>query len=221
MENSINIWVVDDHLLFRRGIINLIEQVNPRFEVRGEAGNGEDLINSLGGSDPVPDIVVMDMNMPVLDGFATTARLRVEYPQIRILALTMINDEKSLIRMLKAGVHAYLNKDVEPSELEKAILAIAENGYYYNEYVAGKLVQVLQSPEGEQDVSQQLSDQELRFIQYACSDLPYKIIADKMCLSIKTIDGYRAKVFEKFNINSRVGLVLFALKNNLVSLEKL
>ncbi len=218
--HQISISVVDDHRLFRQGLINLIHQVDPNFKVVSQFSNGREILDKL-KADNAPDIVVMDMHMPILNGYDTTLELKKTHPDIGILALSMLDDEVTLIKMLKAGVNGYLSKDVEPSELKTAISTIADKGYYYNEYVAGKLVSVIQSPAGIIDPTVELNEQELQFIELSCSEHTYKMIADKMCLSIKTIDGYRAKLFDKLQVKSRVGLVLFALKHKVVSLENL
>lgn len=217
--NPIRISVVDDHSLFRKGLINLIHQVDSQFEVISEAANGKELLAQLDAGIK-PNVIVMDVNMPVMDGHKTTQALRRRDSSPGILALTMLDDEVTLLRLLRAGVNGYLDKDVEPKELKSAIHAIAANGFYYTDYVAGKLVQVVREPAHDAKGLTDLSVQEMQFMELCCSDDPYKVIADKMCLSIKTIDGYRARLFEKLGSKSRVGLVLFALKHKLISLEK-
>ncbi len=217
MNNSphVKIAVVDDHSLFRKGLITLIKEINPQFEIVSEASNGQEFIDQLEAGLKV-DLVVLDLEMPRLDGQQTTKYLKKAFPKIGILMLTMKDDESSLIRLLKSGVNGYLNKDVEPDVLEQAILSVYENGYHYTDAMTGKLVNALKDPQ-EGDFPK-LSDQESKFLDLACSELTYKEIADRMCLSEKTIDGYRAKLFEKLEVKSRVGLVLYAVKNGLVSL---
>ncbi len=216
---TVNIAVVDDHSLFRKGLINLIHQVDKNFSVTLEAENGKDFFDKLIKSDD-PHIAVMDVSMPVMDGFKTTALLKEKYPDVGVLALTMIDDDVTLIKLLKAGVNGYLNKDVEPQELRTAINAIVDNGFYYTERVAGKLVNVIRHPNAHSQTDVHLNEQELKFLELACSEDTYMMIADKMCLSVKTIDGYRARLFEKLDVKSRVGLVIYAIKNKLVSLNK-
>lgn len=213
-KSSVKITVVDDHSLFRKGIVTLIQEINSRFKVVAEAGNGAELLDQLEAGLEC-DLIVLDLDMPIMDGLQTTQALKERFPKLGILMLTMKNDESSLIRLLKAGVNGYLTKDVEPDVLEKALLSIYEHGYYYTDALTGKLVQALQS---DGSVQQSLNDQELKFLELACSEMTYKEIADKMCLSEKTIDGCRAKLFDKLSVKSRVGLVLFAVKNELISL---
>ncbi len=218
MNRQINIAVVDDHKLFRSGLINLIHSLDPNFTVSIEANNGKELLEQLDSS-AQPDIILLDSNMPVLDGFSTATILQKEYPNLKVLVITMNNDEQSLIKMLKLGVSGYIGKDVEPEELKQALGEILEKGYYYTDQMTSQLIQSLHSS-GERNNDQSLlTDQELAFIRFACSEDTYTQIADKMFLSPKTIDGYRASVFEKLNIKSRVGLAIYAIKTGLVSME--
>lgn len=215
----VKIAVVDDHQLFRKGLRNLVESVDANFKVITEAGNGKEFMASL-SENSLPDIVILDVDMPVMDGVKTTIKIREFGYKFRVLALTMKNDESTIIRMLKAGANGYLSKDVEPSELHEALLSVIANGNYFNNELASKLVEILQKPEKSIMPQHDLSEQELKFIDLACSEDTYQQIADKMCLSIKTIDGYRARVFEKLGVKSRVGLAMYALSNNLVSSGK-
>lgn len=216
-ENKVvKIAIVDDHQLFRKGLRNLVESVDDRFKVVAEAANGKDFLAELSEESP-PDIVILDVDMPVMDGVKTTIKIRESGFGLKILALTMKNDEATIIRMLKSGANGYLNKDVEPSELREALNSLMTIGNYYSNELADKLVGILQNPKKPSKPQHELSEQELRFVELACSEDTYQQIADKMVLSIKTIDGYRARVFEKLGVKSRVGLVMYALKNNLVS----
>lgn len=211
----VNIAVVDDHSLFRKGLINLIHSIDSEFEVVLEAANGKDLLDVLNPKE-LPDLIILDLDMPIMDGHATTLKLKGLYPDLGIIMLTMKDDEQSLIKMLKAGVNGYLNKDVEPDDLKAAIHEVYQKGFHYTEQVSGTLINILRQPEEANRVK--LSDQEMKFLGFACSELTYKEIADRMHLSEKTIDGYRAKLFEKLQVKSRVGLALYAVKNKLISI---
>ena len=217
ISSKISITVVDDHKLFRAGLKNLIEGLDRNFEVIAEADHGMTLLKQLETGE-LPDIIIMDLSMPVMDGLTTMSKLRELYPELKTLVLTMKDDECTLINLLKAGANGFLNKDVDPKELKKAVYSIYDSTHYHSEYIAEKLVSALRSPD-HIEVETQLNEQELKFIDLACSEYTYKEIADKMYLSPKTIDGYRSKLFEKLNIKSRVGLVLYALRNNLTSLN--
>lgn len=216
MENSrIRIAVADDHRLYRKGLIQLIESLGAEFEVVLEVGNGQELIDKLAQQD-LPSLIILDLDMPVLNGYETALQLSQSYPDLPILVVSMHDDETALIRMLKAGVKGFLSKDVEPEELKQALLSISQKGYYYTDILTGKLILALHettTPHSE------LNEREMHFLELCCTELTYKEMADKMCLSPKTIDGYRAALFEKLEAKSRVGLVLYAIKNRLVDLH--
>jgi len=211
--------LVDDHRLFRKGLMSLIDLIGDEYEILFEADNGLDLQTKIDAKNP-PDIFLMDVNMPDMDGFATVNWLRENFPLAKVLVVSMIENEEIIVKMLKLGVKGYLCKDVEPQTLGDALRAIKNKGFYYTDYITGKLVHSLQFPETN-DSSQstvQISEKERTFLNFACSEMTYNEIASKMFLSPKTIDGYRNSLFEKLEVKSRVGLVLFAIKNGYVDL---
>lgn len=216
LPSTVNLALVDDHKLFRKGLISLIELVNKKYHILFEADNGVDLQQKIDAKN-LPDIILMDVNMPRMDGFASVEWLKEKYPTVKVLVVSMVEKEETIVKMLKLGVKGYLCKDVEPKELGEALEAVAKKGHYYTDFITGKLVHSLQNGNGEtrQEVSP-INDQEKQFLELACSELTYVEIADKMCLSPKTIDGYRNSLFEKLKVKSRVGLVLFAIKNKMV-----
>ncbi|MCE2996207.1 MAG: response regulator [Cyclobacteriaceae bacterium] len=216
---TVNLALVDDHKLFRKGLISLIELVSTKYHILFEADNGIDLQQKI---DPkkLPDIILMDVNMPKMDGFASVEWLTEKYPSIKVLVVSMVEKEETIVRMLKLGVKGYLCKDVEPKELGEALEAVNNKGYYYTDFITGKLVHSLQNGNAEKQKELEINpinNQEKQFLELACSELTYAEIADKMCLSPKTIDGYRNSLFEKLKVKSRVGLVLFAIKNRMVN----
>ena len=213
--------LVDDHTLFRKGLISLIEMVNNDYDILFEAENGIDLQKKIDKNNS-PDLILMDVNMPGMDGFETVSWLNVHFPLIKVLAVSMIEKEESIVRMLKLGVKGYLSKDVEPRELGEAIDAILNKGFYYTDFITGKLVHSLQN-DSEADLiksaaMKSMNYREKDFLQLACSELTYNEIAAKMFLSPKTIDGYRNSLFEKLQVKSRVGLALYAVKHGFVKL---
>jgi len=213
---SISIAVVDDHHLFRSGLINLIQSFGDNYKVIMQANNGKEFTTALETA-PQPDIVLMDLNMPVMDGFETAALMQKKFPKIKVLVITMVEDEKTMIRMLKLGIKGYLSKDVEPGELKKALDITAAKGFYYTDQVTGQLIS--EALESGDPAKNTINAKEMRFLELACSELTYKEIADQMHLSAKTIDGYRDSLFYKLEVKSRVGLVLYALRNHLVALK--
>jgi two-component system, NarL family, invasion response regulator UvrY len=215
------IALADDHALLRNGLANLLEESG--YDVLFQANNGEELINKINAGS-VPDLVLMDINMPVTDGYTATLFLKNNFPNVRVLALSMYDDEEAIIRMLKNGARGYILKDAHPTELNNALHVLMTNGFYHSEMVTGRLIHALNKQDDEEgrDVRKRhgLNEREMEFLRLICTEMTYKEIADQMYLSPRTIDGYRDSLFEKLNIKSRVGLVLFALKNGIVNLGK-
>lgn len=217
--NNASVAIVDDHVLLRNGLANLIRGLET-YAVLFEANNGKDFIKQL---QPryLPDIVLLDINMPEMDGYETALWLKRNYPGIKILALSMYDNENSIIRMMKNGAKGYILKDIDPLEFHHALDSLMRKGFYYSELITGKLIHAVnQLDEPEQMVKSliSLNDREIEFLKLACTEMTYKEIAEKMYLSVRTIDGYRDALFEKLNVKSRVGLVLYAIKNNIVNI---
>lgn len=208
------IGIVDDHLLFARSLKGLINSFD-NFEVTVEANNGKVLLNVLKREHKLPDIVLMDVNMPILDGLETMLKLSELYPDLKVLALSMEDDEESILKMIKNGAKGYLLKDIHPQTLLEALNAVIEEGYYHTKRVSDMLVQSLNKSDNNKN-KVILQNRELEFLKLACTEMTYKEIADVMCLSPKTIDGYREQCFKKLNVKNRIGLVLYAMHNNLI-----
>lgn len=214
--------LVDDHRLFRKGLISLIEMICPDCDILFEADNGIELQQKISINNQ-PDIILMDVNMPKMNGFDTVQWLNESYPLVKVLVISMIEKEESIVKMLKLGVKGYLSKDVEPNILAEALNSIMNKGFYYTDFITGKLVHALNnnndSDKKGADAKRLMNDREKDFLQYACSELTYNEIAAKMFVSPKTVDGYRNALFEKLVVKSRVGLVLFAIKHGMVEIE--
>lgn len=209
---DIQIALVDDHRLFRSGIASLISEFKG-FQVIFEAGNGEELTNKLTPK-VQPDIILLDINMPIMDGTETARWLRKNYPNINIIILSMFGDAEKVLEMVKMGVKGYLLKDAEPHEFEQALQKVSQGEVYYPEFVTRHIINSFNhKPE-----LIKLNSRELEFLKLAATELTYKEIADTMCISARTVDGYRDQLFEKLQIKSRVGLVLYAIKNKLIEL---
>lgn len=218
----ITVAIVDDHQLFRDGLTELINGFSNHKVIIG-ADNGKHFIDQL-KTDRLPEVVLLDINMKVMDGYETAGWLKEHHPDIKILALSMNENENAIIRMLRLGVRGYVLKDIRKQELEQALTSLINKGYYYTELVTGKLIHALNTlneesngPSLKELVS--LNQREIEFLKLACTELTYKDIAGKMCLSIHTIDGYRDALFEKLQVKSRVGLVLYAIKNKIVLMD--
>lgn len=209
--------LADDHIMLRRGLANLINSFDG-FQTILEASNGKELIEGLDAKE-LPDVVLLDVHMPEMDGYETADWLRRMYPQVNVLALSMMDSESAIIRMIKNGAKGYILKDMEPVELKEALQAVVTKGYYYNELVTGKLIfsiNKIGSEEKELKTFINLSDKEIQFLKLVATELTYKEIAVRMDVGVRTIDGYRDNLFEKLSVKSRVGLVLFAIKNKII-----
>lgn len=210
------IALADDHVLLRNGLASLVSSLG--HTVLFEADNGEKLTEKIKATEP--ELILMDINMPQMDGYATTQWLKENHPDVKVLALSMYDNEASIIRMLKCGAKGYILKDSEPAELKAAIDAVLNKGFYYSDLVSGKLIHAINKiDDGGNDVSAlaKLNDRETDFLKYACTEMTYKEIADKMYVSPRTIDGYRDALFEKLHVKTRVGLVMYAIKNGIVT----
>lgn len=210
----IKIALVDDHVLLRNSLGILIGMLQD-FEIILQADNGQDFINQL-QTNLLPDIVLLDITMPIMDGVETAKWLKQNHPQVKVLALSMIKNDLVVIRMLKNGARGYILKDCEPAELKTALLQVYEKGYYYNELITPKMKANDDQGIDVDACKSILNEQELIFLRWACSEKTHKEIAEEMKLSPRTIDGYRDSLFKKLNVSSRVGIAIFAMKTGIV-----
>jgi DNA-binding NarL/FixJ family response regulator len=205
------IALVDDHRLFRSGIASLIAAF-PQYQITLEAGDGEEFCQKLNTSN-LPHLVLLDINMPKMDGIATARWLRAQHPEVNIIILSMFEDADKVVETVKIGVKGYLLKDAEPGEFIQALNKVSQDEFYYPSFVTRHLI----SNFNENNDPVKLNARELQFLKLAGSELTYKEIAEQMCISVRTVDGYRDQLFEKLQIKSRVGLVLYAAKNKLIN----
>jgi DNA-binding NarL/FixJ family response regulator len=212
------IAIADDHLLIAKAISNIVDGFRD-FDVLYEVENGKVLQDRMQQTGKVPDIVLLDISMPVMDGFATATWLREKHPEVLIMALSVQDDDESLIKMIKAGARGYLHKNVHPAELEKALQTLVSKGMYYPDWATSKVFLKMAQPDrssNETDIT--ISEREKEFLQYACTEFTYKEIGEKMFCSPRTVESYRDSLFEKLGLKTRVGLVIYAIKNNLLKL---
>ncbi|MFH6602929.1 response regulator [Maribacter algicola] len=205
-----SVAIVDDHTLLSQAISSLVQSFDG-FSSLYICKNGKELLNKLEDPKNIPDIVLMDINMPILNGIETSEILREDYPNIKVLALSIEEDENTILQMLRAGARGYLMKDTEREILEEALIQIAEKGYYHTNTVTQILVGTLHQKSNET----QLKEREIEFLKLACTEMTYKEIAEAMFLSPKTIEGYRDSLHEKLNVKNRIGLVLYAIRNKI------
>ena len=211
---NIQVAIADDHSLLRSALARLINTFEG-YTVSMEADNGKDLCEKI-VKNVLPDIVLLDINMPEMDGFETTQWLHKKYPHVKVLTLSMLSDERSIIKIFRLGAKGYLLKNADPEELKEALDAIMNKNVYLSEYVSGKLVSGLHNDADVDTKEAVLNEKEREFLRWTCSELSYKDIAEKMFISPRTVDDYRQSLFYKLKVHSRVGLVMYAIKNKIV-----
>jgi len=210
---KINVGLVDDHQLFLKSLSLMLETLKD-FQVVVEALNGQDLQHKLKLLPDPPDLLLIDVNMPLMGGVETASWLQANYPNIKLIALTQNDKESSIIQMFKSGCCTYLLKDVHPSVLEKVLLEVHRNGFYNADTMYVNPAKLFRSAEKTLNIT----PKENIFLQLVCSERTYKHIALEMKVSERTVDGYRESLFQKFGVQSRVGLCLEAVRKGFVEL---
>ncbi len=212
------IALVDDHSLLRNSLATLINSFQG-YGVIFEADNGKDFIELL-QVHPVPDIVLLDITMPEMNGFDTAAWIRKHLPQVKVLVLSMMDNETAIIGMMKNGARGYILKDSKPAVFHQALNDIRDKGFFMNDLVSNKMFNYFSTdnPQENGGIVAQLSENERTFLAYCCTEKAYKEIASEMGLSVRTIEGYRDELFRKLELTSRVGLAMFAVKHGLYKL---
>ncbi len=208
------IAIIDDHTLIAKALCGIISNFQ-EFEVIFDCENGKELIEKLKIKSNIPSLVLLDISMPIMDGFETAKWLNENHPDVKIMALSMQDDDESVIKMIKNGANGYMLKNTHPAELEKALTLLMQDGYYYPEWASKIVYTSLNQNKTYNDDLPKLTERELEFLKYSTTDLSYKEIAEKMFCSPRTIESYRDHLFEKLEVKSRVGLAVFALKNGL------
>jgi DNA-binding NarL/FixJ family response regulator len=219
MPNTKYIAIVDDHAMFRKSMTMLINMF-PDYKVQFDVGNGIEFMKQL-NPEKLPDIVLMDVSMPEMDGYETTKWIKANHPSVKVLALSTMDAETSIIKMIKCGAKGYVLKDADPSELKLAFSEVLNSGFFYNETVTKKIFQyihLLSDDDSSVNTVMKLNERELEFIKKACSEKSYQQIAQEMFVSERTVDSYRENLFKKLNVSTRVGLVMYAIKNEIVKL---
>ena len=214
---KIRLAIADDHKIFRNGLKATLEECDD-FDLVLEASNGKQLIAML--TSVTPDVILMDIKMPELDGIQTTAYVKQHYNKIKVLALSMFNEDKYIVDMMKAGASGYLLKNAEPEEIIEAISTVFYKDYYFNEHLSITLIKQLAGNTQSGNTAQSLADfneREIEVLKLVCQEYSNQEIADKICLSVRTVEGYRARLFEKTRSKNLVGLVIFAVKTGIIS----
>lgn len=216
---SLNIALVDDHNLFRKGLVKLINlgDTQNKYNILFEAENGNDLKGKM-TSPPFPDIILMDIDMPDMNGFETVDWLQRTHPAVKVLVISMMETENAILRMLRLGVKGFLSKDIDVEDMHRALEAIINNGYYYSDVATEVMNQSLSGVDKRNTTATHFSENEREFLKLATTEMTYQQIAEKMNLSPKTIDGYREALFQRLNVKTRVTLALYAVKHGIVQL---
>jgi len=209
------IAIVDDHVLIAEALAEIIESFS-QYKVLYTASNGKMLIERFKQTKNIPDIVLLDINMPEMDGFETAKWIVEKHPEVLILTLSMQEDEHTLIKMIKIGAKGYLLKNVHRTELEKALDAIVSKGFYYPDWATSKILHNIQGENNDPVIK--LSEREIEFLNYAATELTYKEIGEKMFCSPRTVESYRDALFEKLDLKTRIGLVVYAVKKGIIKI---
>ena len=220
MNKPVSIFLVDDHAVVRNGLKVLIEKMG-NYVVTAEYDNGQELMNDIKQRNE-PDLIIMDLSMPVMDGSETINALIKENIDYPILVLTLETTEKTIIDLFRKGIRGYLPKSSKAAILRSAIDDIVHTGYYHNEMLTKALTTNAGAKTELEKITEQITDRERFFLELVCDEQEhtYEQIADLMKVSRRTVDGYREALFEKFSIRSKTGLVLFALKYGIVKIRQ-
>jgi DNA-binding NarL/FixJ family response regulator len=217
----LKVAIADDHALFRKSLKLLVGGFE-NMEIVVEAANGKELLDQLKNT-PV-DILLLDLQMPEMDGFETCAQLNKLYPHIKILILTLINEEDTIKRIMNMGVNGYFTKNTDPFELENAIWKLEDKGFYYEQSLSSIIEKILES---EQENSKNLvetpvfTERELEIIRLAAKEWSGKEIADKLCVSLKTIEAHKRNIMDKTHSKNFIGVITYALSHQLLSFSEL
>ncbi len=212
----IKLAIADDYKIFREGLkVGLSSDDN--LDVMMEADNGEELLKAM--ETTVPDVIIMDLKMPIMDGMEATKLIRKKHPSVKVLVVTMYEDDKFIIHLMENGANGYLLKNAEPDEIRKSIYAVHENGYYFNDLVNKALLKKLVlknnlKPSFNQNV--ELTERELEVLKLICEEKTAAEIAKEIFLSPRSVEGIRQRLIEKVGVRNTAGLVMFAIKNGIV-----
>jgi len=208
--------MVDDHILLRNALSVMVNN-SGKCAVLYEVSNGKELIEKLNTS-VIPDIVILDLNMPIMNGQETAEYLQKNHPEIKVLMLTMYDSELALIRLLKAGVKGFMKKDIHPTELLSAIESVYHHGYYYSSHTSSKLASLFIDSDDKSKSFERImmSELELKFMKLVCSEMTYKEIASELKMNPRAIDGMRDTLFTRLDVKSRVGLAMYSIKHGIV-----
>ncbi|WP_276368439.1 response regulator transcription factor [Chryseolinea sp. H1M3-3] len=213
---KLKVYIADDHTLFRKAMVNLLRSFDRISDVK-DAENGKELLTLI--KNEVPDVAIVDLQMPIMDGTETSTQIVQKYPEVKIIILTMHDSNKFILHMMDLGVHAFLLKNTEPDELERAIYAVADKDFYHNDLVAS----VLRKNVTERKIAQrpnfkpaELTEREKEILFLICQELTMKEIGQRLFLSENTVRNHRVNIMEKVGVRNIVGLVKYAYEAGVV-----
>ncbi|MBW4888071.1 response regulator transcription factor [Mucilaginibacter sp. HMF5004] len=214
--SKIKVAIADDSVIFREGLkVSLL--ADETFELILEAGNGEELLAGI--EKAMPDVILMDLKMPVMDGMEATKAVKKRYSNIKVLAVTMYDDENFIIHLMENGANGYLLKNADPAEIRKAIYAAAENGYYFNDLVSKTLLKkviVKQNIKPSFNKKVEFTDRELEVLKLICNEKTSTEIGEAIFLSPRSVEGIRQHLLDKIGVRNTAGIVMFAVRNGLI-----
>ncbi|MFD2567148.1 response regulator [Pseudotenacibaculum haliotis] len=222
MKGKIQIVIADDEQLFRKGMRFLLER-DEDFEILFEAGDGQELVDRLKSSEEKPDIILMDLKMPNLNGVEATKIIHKDYPDVKIIALTSYGGKSFIINMIDVGASSYLLKNTSPKDVIFTIKEVNEKGFYYNEKVMKMIHENLLSSSGKKirsDLDKKLlSKREIEVLELICAEYTTNEIAEKLFISPRTVDGHRNNLLLKTGSKNVAGLVIYGIQKKLVELS--
>jgi DNA-binding NarL/FixJ family response regulator len=216
----IQIALADDQLLFRKGMIGLLNSI-PDCKVIIEAENGEDLLNKIASSEEIADVVLLDINMPKMNGLEAIGRIKNSYPFMKCVMLTVHEEEKYIVKLIDAGANAYLPKNTEPEELGRALKTVIEKDFYFND----KTIEAMRNgfrydkPKISLDIADSVTTREKEILRYICKEYTAAEMAEELFISERTVNGHRNNLLQKTGCKNTAGLVVFAIRHNLYSLD--
>lgn len=219
----IKLAIADDQVLFIKGLRLLIQSFEG-IEIVIEANNGQELIDAIAANQP--DVILMDLRMPVMDGLEATEKIKALYPEMKIILLTMYDEDRLINHMMKVGANGYLLKNEEPDILEKAIHAVVEKEFYFNDYVSKALLRGMQKKQKEVRPwkaadNLQLTKREMEVLDLICKEYTSAEIANELFISIRTVENHRKSLLAKTDVRNTAGLIIFAIRNQLVDINSL
>jgi two-component system, NarL family, response regulator NreC len=221
MNHDIRIVIADDHEIFRDGLALMLSR-QPNIALVGQAGNGRELLELLENVEV--DVVMTDLKMPLMDGITATRTLLKQRPETRIIALSMFDEEEMIVEMLEAGAKGYLLKNADKQEIIDAITSVYADNIFYCKQTSARLATMIVksrfNPQKDQPPVT-FTDREKEIIKLICLQYTAQQIGDQIFLSKRTVEGHRTRILEKMNVKNTAGVVVFALKNNLISEEEL